>query len=142
MPNPKVHLVRSILLFICLILLLQGVVFADIIKSNSLRASSDGANVILQWVTADETNVARFDVERRTGTEGSFVAIASIDPKGPSSYEFVDYSVFRKSATVYQYRVKVVFLDGSAPIYSGPVSVSHTVSGVRRTWGSIKAMFR
>jgi hypothetical protein len=134
--------VRFLSILVCLFIIAHTIVLADIFKNNSLKASSDGSNVILQWVTEDETNVARFDVERRTGADGSFLPVASLDAKGVSSYEFVDYSVFRKSTTVYEYRIKVVFLDNSNPVYTGPVSVSHTVSGVRRTWGSIKAMFR
>jgi hypothetical protein len=134
--------VRFLSILVCLFIIAHTIVLADIFKNNSLKASSDGSNVILQWVTEDETNVARFDVERRTGADGSFLPVASLDAKGVSSYEFVEYSVFRKSTTVYEYRIKVVFLDNSNPVYTGPVSVSHTVSGVRRTWGSIKAMFR
>ena len=116
--------------------------FADIVKNGSFQATSDGANVTLRWVTEDETNVARFEIERRAGVDGNFTTIATIDAKGPSLYEFVDYSAFRKIETLYQYRIKVTFTNGTAPIYIGPLSVNHTVSGVRRTWGSIKAMFR
>ena len=124
------------------VFVIYSVAFGDIIKNGSLQAQSDGANVILQWTTEDESNVARFEVERRTGTDGSFLSIATIDIKGPSQYEFVDYSVFRKSSTIYQYRLKIVFKVNDSPVYAGPVTVSHTVSSVRRTWGSIKAMFR
>jgi len=33
-------------------------------------------------------------------------------------------------------------VDNTPATYVGPLTVAHTVSGVRRTWGSIKAMFR
>jgi hypothetical protein len=128
--------------FILLSFISWSVATSEIIKSSSLQASSDGVNITLRWVTVDETNVARFDIERRSESDGSYITIASVDPKGPTLYEFVDYSVFRKSQTVYHYRIKIVFSDGSAPVYTMDIPVSHTVSGVRRTWGSIKAMFR
>lgn len=115
---------------------------ADIIRENSFQASSNGVNVTLHWATDDETNVARFDVERRSGTDGGFIAVASIDPKGPSMYEYVDNTAFRKVTTLYQYRIVVYFKNGASPAVNGPITVTHTVSGVRRTWGSIKAMFR
>ena len=99
-------------------------------------------NIVLRWVTDDETNVARFEIERRTGTDGSFSSVAIVSPKGPSLYELVDYSAFHKVTTIYQYRIKVVYADNTPATYVGPLTVAHTVSGVRRTWGSIKAMFR
>jgi len=115
---------------------------AEVIKGGSFQAQSDGINVILRWITEDETNVVRFEIERRSGLEGSFTSIAQMAPKGSSLYEFIDYSVFRKTASIYQYRIKVVFSNNATPVFTEPVTVTHTVSGVRRTWGSIKAMFR
>lgn len=118
------------------------IALAEVIRSGSLQASSDGINVTLHWITDDESNVSRFDVERRSGTDGAFVAIATVDPKGPSSYEFIDNSAFRKTSTIYQYRLKISYTNTSNVTYSTVLTVSHTVSGVRRTWGSIKSMFR
>jgi hypothetical protein len=118
------------------------VAFAEIIKSGSFQASSDGINVTLHWLTEEENNVAHFEIERRSGTSGDFVSIASVDLKGPSLYEYVDHSAFEKIASLYQYRIKIVYSNGALPTYSTILTVSHTVSGVRRTWGSIKAMFR
>jgi hypothetical protein len=127
---------------IAILLLFWDVAGADIIKSNSLQASSDGVNITVRWITEDETNVARFEVERRTEGDAGYVSIATIDPKGPSLYEYVDRSAFRKTTTIYHYRIKISLKDGSDPVYTMDLPVSHTVSGVRRTWGSIKAMFR
>ena len=115
---------------------------AQILKNGSFQATSDGANVTLRWITDNETNITRFEIERKAGVDGSFSTIGSVDPKGASGYEFIDYSAFRKTATLYQYRIKVIFANGADPAYFGPLSVNHSVSGVRRTWGSIKAMFR
>ena len=127
--------------FLILFLLSTAFAVADIIQSNSFQASSDGANVVLRWVTQDETNVQRFEIERQSGVDGGFAMIGTVVPKGTSAYEFTDFSALRKSVTIYQYRIKIVFSNGSSS-YVGPITVSHTVSGVRRTWGSIKAMFR
>ena len=121
--------------------LITSLSFAEVIKSGSFQATSDGVNVTLRWLTEDETNVARFEIERRTGTEGDFVVIGTLSTKGASLYEFIDYSALRKTTGLYQYRVKIIFTNNTVA-YSQVVSVSHTVSGVRRTWGSIKAMFR
>jgi len=124
------------------VLCFSTIALAEVIRNGSLQASSDGINVTLHWITDDEANVARFDVERRSGTDGAFIAIATIDPKGPSSYEYIDNSAFRKTSTIYQYRVKISFTNTGNVVYSPILTVTHTVSGVRRTWGSIKSMFR
>lgn len=128
--------------FILLLCSVQSLALADVIRSGTLQARSDGSSVILSWVTDDETNVARFEIERRAGTTDEFGYIASVSPKGPSLYEFIDHSAYKVSSTLYQYHIKILFSDNTSPVYVGPVTVSHTVSGVKRTWGSIKAMFR
>jgi len=140
--NLKGSTMRIIPFLIVASLLSTAIALSEIIKSGSFQATSDGINVTLHWITEDETNVARFEIERRAGTEGNFMSIGSADPKGPSLYEFIDYSSLLKTVTVYQYRIKIVFSNGANPIYTPPLTVAHTVSGVRRTWGSIKAMFR
>ena len=86
--------------------------------------------------------VVLFEIERRAGTEGAFMKIGQMDPKGPSLYEFVDHSACMKITSLYQYRIKISFSDGRVPYYTNALTVAHTVSGVRRKWGSIKAMFR
>jgi len=132
----------KLLLIVLLLCLICAPALADIIRDGTFQARSDDSNIILNWVTDDETSVARFEIERRLGTSGAFSYIATVYPKGPSLYEFVDHSAYKISSTLYQYQIKIVFSDGRSPVYVGPVSVNHTVSGVRRTWGSIKAMFR
>lgn len=134
--------IRTILLILLTAAVAAIPALADVITQGTLQATSDGVDVTLRWVTEDESGVVLFEVERRTGTEGAFMAIGQIDPKGPSLYEFVDHSAFMKTTSIYQYRIKISFTNGRATYYTNPLTVSHTVSGVRRTWGSIKAMFR
>lgn len=141
MKHTHVHLLRFTVL-VLFVLCFYFLGKADIIKESSFQASSNGVNVTLRWITNDETNVARFEIQRRSGLDGQFMTIGTVDPKGTSLYEFIDYSAFRKVTTLYQYRVAIVFKDNSPNVYTNAVSVTHTVSGVRKTWGSIKAMFR
>jgi hypothetical protein len=136
--HPKIYFIVGISAFL---LLTSSLLAGEIIKANSFQASSDGVSVTIKWVTEDESNVARFEVERSTTGDGVFTLLTSVSPKGASLYEVVDNSPLMRVATLYQYRIKVVFNDGSV-VYTSSISVSHTVSGVRRTWGSIKSMFR
>jgi hypothetical protein len=115
---------------------------AEVIKLTSLQAQSDGSVITLGWNTEDETGVTRFIIERRVGTSGPFVQIAAVDPKGPSVYDYTDKTAFRSTATLYQYQIRIKFANGTSDQEIGPISVSHSVNSVKRTWGSIKAMFR
>jgi hypothetical protein len=125
-----------------LFIVFAGVADAGSIRDGSLQAKSDGNNVTVQWGTGDETQIIGFEVERRSGTSGEFAVIADVQKKGSNSYyEFVDKSAFKTTGTIYQYRIRILMKQGSSE-YSAIVTVSHNVSSVKRTWGSLKAMFR
>ncbi len=115
--------------------------FAAVIKDRP-TASSNGSDIVIRWNTESEAGVQHFVVVRRAGTEGDFIPVTTITPRGDrSSYEYVDRSVFKATATVFQYRIRV--LNGQTPAPETEiVTVSHVSSTARRTWGSIKAMFR
>lgn len=110
---------------------------AELIKFN---ARSQNGNVVVQWQTINETNLKHFVVERKT-VNGSFIELSVIEPRADKNYEFVDQSAFKGNDVLYVYRLKIVDNDGSFS-YSWEVAVPHNVSSVKRTWGSIKALFR
>ncbi|TAK59813.1 MAG: hypothetical protein EPO24_07310 [Bacteroidetes bacterium] len=134
--------VMRIVIVVFLVAVFSVAAFSEVIKEGSFQATSDGMNVTLRWIVESEANVARYEIEKRSNTDGEFQPIVSLEPRGQSVYEFVDYSAMMKVTSLYQYRIKVVFSNGANPLYVGPVSVTHSVSGVRKTWGSIKALFR
>ena len=102
----------------------------------------DGDNVVISWKTLEENNIREFVVQRST-PQSSFVDIASIKAKGSnSSYSYTDESAYKTSDLVFIYQIKIVGNDPSDVTYSKPQSVLQSVSGVKQTWGSIKAMFR
>jgi len=106
------------------------------------HARSESDNVRLEWQTSEETNLQKFVIERKT-PQSSFTEIASVSPKGNNSnYIFTDQNAYKTNDMVFVYRLKIV--DNNDQItYSADVTVSHSISSVaKRTWGSIKAMFR
>lgn len=116
--------------------LFAGAVIIDI------SASSDGENIVIRWSTAEETNMKHFQIERKS-VNSTFATISDdINATGHNSYyEFVDENAYKTSDAVYVYRLKITESTGNIT-HSGEVSVSHKVSSVKRTWGSIKALFR
>ncbi len=124
------------------LLLLFATAYAIVIKDKPV-AYSNGNDIIVRWSSVDESGVLRFDILRRSGTTGDFSVVASIDQlKGNNStYEYDDKSVFKETSGVYQYKIRVVNGQNPAP-ETDIVTVSHVSSAAKRTWGSIKAMFR
>ncbi len=125
--------------FLILFLITMTVIYAGV-ELISFTAKSQNGNVILNWQTATETNLKNFVVERKS-VDGNFFEIAVVEPRSDKNYQYIDQSAFKTLDAVYSYRLKIVDNDGSVS-YSGVQSVYHNVSSVKRTWGSIKALFR
>ncbi len=108
-------------------------------------AKSSGDNVTVEWKTGAEQNISKFDIERAPAGSQQFSYIGTVQAKGSYSYySYVDETGFQKALTadgVYQYRIKIYNTDGSFK-YSQTTSIEHSTSGIRRTWGQIKEMFR
>jgi hypothetical protein len=116
---------------------------AGVIKEGSLSARSDGNSITIRWLSEDETGVEKFVIERKAGANGVFMLLTELQPRGNNSaYQYIDETAFRiLNESIYKYQIKVQFTNGSTQLF-GPITVSHRTSDVRRTWGSIKAMFR
>ena len=126
--------------YILLILLTATMIFAGTFLEY-FQGRSEGEDIRLEWKTREELNLQHFKVERKT-PQSSFVDITTMEPKGSNSYyTYLDQSAYKTDNMLFIYRLKIVDTNGQVA-YSNEVSVSHSVSGVKRTWGSIKAMFR
>jgi hypothetical protein len=125
---------------ILLILLFVSVAFAGAIL-NYFEVNSQGDNVQVEWKTGDESNINHFSIQRKT-PQTSYVEIATVQPKGSNSlYSYVDQSIYKTNDVIFIYQLKIVDND-MVTTYSIERSASPNISGIKRTWGSIKAMFR
>lgn len=105
------------------------------------QGKSESDNIKLEWQTGEENNLQKFVIERKT-PQSSFAEIGTITPKGSNSYySFIDQNTYKTNGLIFIYRLKIVDNNGQVT-YSSETIVSHSISGVKRTWGSIKAMFR
>lgn len=106
------------------------------------HARSESDNVRLEWQTSEETNLQKFVIERKT-PQSSFTEVASVSPKGNNSnYIYTDQNAYKTNDMIFVYRLKIVD-NNNQVTYSADVTVTHSISSVaKRTWGSIKAMFR
>lgn len=121
-------------------LILTSIVFAGA-TLEFFRGRSESDKVILEWKSREEIALKEFVVERKS-VSSEYIPIGIVQPKGNNSfYTFVDETAFKSLGSVYYYRLKIVDFNGSVS-YSNEISILHSVSSVKRTWGSIKAMFR
>ncbi len=108
---------------------------------NYFHVRSEGDNIRLEWQTLEESNLQNFVIERKT-PQSTFIEVGSVSPKGNNSvYTFVDQNTYKTNDVIFIYRLKLVDSNGQTS-YSYETTVSHSISSVKRTWGSIKAMFR
>ncbi len=125
-----------------LLMLVVVSLYANVIRERPTAENKSG-HIVIRWYTVDETGVQKFEVLRRAGTTGDFRIIGVVDQlKGSNSmYEFIDKDAFKVTAGIYQYRIRVINGQNPPP-ETEIVTVSHLSSAAKRTWGSIKAMFR
>ena len=120
----------------------------------TIVARSDGRAITVEWRTSKETDVAMYEIERSPVNQADFKKIGSVPARNiPQSYRFIDETALAayssgssggasvQGGAVYVYRLKIID-TGDKATYSNTISVTHTISSVRRTWGMIKEMFR
>jgi len=124
-----------------LILFFWNLVFGGV-EIVTFTAKSQNGNVIIKWEVLNETNLKNYVIERKT-VNGSFSEVASITPSGSSSYQYTDETAYKSSlSSIYVYRLKIVDNSGNVS-YSKEITIYNTgVSGMKKTWGSIKALFK
>ena len=120
---------------------------SGVIRDGSLSAESQSNGVSIRWTSDNETGVAAYKIERSVsdGSSGFIIVVERFAAKGSGqAYIFVDETAFRTTDSFYRYRITPVDAYGNqvGPEQYYTSVISSKVSSVRRTWGSIKAMFR
>lgn len=134
--------VLILVLIICATMFVGATVSAQVI-SGPLTAEPREGYIILRWNTLDESNVEKFQILRKEASQGEYLPIAEVGKKGNNSnYSYEDRTVFKTTGRVFQYMVRVVN-TANLIAEEKSTSVSYGLSSAaRRTWGSIKSMFR
>jgi len=122
----------------------SAIIFAAV-SLQYFTAKNNSEGILVEWKTVDESGTVKFDLERSVNTPDNFLSLQSRNAAGNNSYySYQDNAVEAfnpSSSTIYYYRLKCFDATGNYT-YTNHITVSHTVSGIRSTWGSIKAIFR
>jgi hypothetical protein len=130
--------------FLLIILACVVTIYASV--TISLRVQSEGDNASLTWNVngISLTQQQRFSVLRRT-PQTSYQEIASIAISDNTSYySYTDKAIYKTSDAIYYYKIQLINANNPNYIYGSSIdqSIYLNISGVKQTWGSIKAMFR
>ena len=140
---------KSPIFFIILFLLILPALVLTATRICDFHGKRQNNTVILEWATEEETDLAKFMIQRTNDINDaySWLTIGEKTPLAESAggrreYNFTDNTIFKNqfSGTFY-YRLMIVNSQGQQSEHDVIVSISGT-SGIRHTWGSIKAMFR
>jgi hypothetical protein len=107
----------------------------------------DRNEIKLEWSVQGESNVMHYELRRKMIRDTEFQTIAQVDAKpqngSANNYQYTDRNVFRGSTSTEPvvYELSVVFTNGEIR-FVGQAEVNYTSTAIRRTWGSIKAMFQ
>jgi hypothetical protein len=128
-------LILSVMMFV--VSLYAGSVFM-------IYTAEPGTNsVSITWTTNSEDNISKFAIMRSVD-DASFSEIGTMTAKGPgSTYTYVDENVIFKTSQTFFYKIEARNSgNGVVDITPQSLIVNPNISGIYRTWGAIKAMFR
>ena len=129
---------KNITIFTLLIVSLAfaGTVFVE------YSATPYDNKVTIAWRTGSETGVDQFQIQRSTD-DNAFIEIGSVNKQGDGSqYEYIDDNVIFKGSQTFFYKIRAIKSNGTLVEESQSLIVNPNISGIYRTWGAIKAMFR
>ncbi|HEY3250338.1 MAG TPA: hypothetical protein VGK25_04395 [Ignavibacteria bacterium] len=123
------------------LLLISSILYA-VTEIQYFTAKNENNAILLEWKTGTEDNLQRFEIERSASEPNNFIHIGNVTAIGNNSYYyFRDEMAQNPIPPVYYYRLKLVENNGNY-VYSQTITVTHVISSVRDTWGSIKSIFR
>ena len=132
---------RRITPTILILSLLVSLLFASTIFEE-YSATPETNKVTIRWRTSSETDVVKFTILRSMDDQ-SFNEVNTISAKGQGQdYTFIDENVIFKSSQTFFYKIRAVRSDNSTIEETQSLIVNPNISGIYRTWGAIKAMFR
>ncbi len=132
---------RPSLLLMCL-LLCGSAAAQQTARVSMHEVRTEGTRVVLTWQTELEPDVKAFEIHRNTPTSTDFVLLHTVNAHGPAKpYVYTDLNLYKGASSLAEYKVVAVYRSGvRQDLFSE--KVNYTSTGIRRTWGSLKAMFQ
>lgn len=102
-----------------------------------------GQEFVVTWKSLVEDDVFAYELLRRTALSNEqFIMVFAPEAHGTNkTYTYRDAQVYKSASEQLDYRLQVVYTNGLREVISSQ-SVNYTSTAIRRTWGSLKAMFQ
>lgn len=105
-------------------------------------ATPSSNSVIIEWITKSESGVTNF-VVLRSSDDQNFMEIGTVNvEKAGNNYSFTDDNVLFKDTQTFFYKLRAVRSDNSSVEETQSLIVHPNISGIYRTWGAIKELFK
>jgi hypothetical protein len=113
------------------------------VRLTFFRVAEDPSGMLVSWQVDVENDVQEYELQRMTRfTNNRFVKVESFPPHGANkAYSYRDSQVFKASEEQVDYQLEVIYTNGVRELLARE-QVNYTSTAIRRTWGSIKAMFQ
>jgi hypothetical protein len=132
-----------------------SVIFIFLLMANTLLVQEFKAEIPdtskneihLRWVVQESSQTMHYTLKRKMVRDIDFVLVNTIQAtasgSAPREYTYIDRNVFRNNSNSEPvlYELYVSYSDGSTDLL-GQTEVNYSSTAIRRTWGSIKAMFQ
>ena len=133
---------KPLSLLIGLVLLTGAGLWSSNVKLNYFNVERQGNQFMVTWKAELEQDVRTYELYRKTSYAATFSAIHTMNAHGVGKeYQFKDDQVYKSASEQVDYRLEVVFTNGLRQQIAEK-KVNYTPTAIRRTWGSIKAMFQ
>jgi hypothetical protein len=135
---------KRVVLILTLLLLAGWSLSANrVLLKDGIQVDTVNSDMVLTWEAMVEEGVDRYLIMRRASSiQSDFREIGTVGAKGSDlQYRFVDRELYKASSEQVEYELWAMFASGERAMLT-QVSMNYTPTAVRRTWGSIKAMFQ
>ena len=139
---PRDIVLRNFLVILSLFVL-TAAGWGNGVKLAFFEITPEGRNLAVKWQMEEELDIREYALTRKTPySNEQFVEVQLFQPHGPGvPYEYLDDQVYKSASDLVDYRLEAVYTSGLREVVVTK-SVNYTSTAVRRTWGSIKAMFQ
>ena len=132
---------RYLLYTLFLMLFAVSAAFAGSIFSE-YSAEPQQDRVEVKWTTRSEIDADHFSILRSNDNQ-TFIQLKTVNCAGPgTTYRYTDKDIVFKSVEPKYYKIKAYKKNGELLEETDTMIVHPSISGIFRTWGAIKALFR
>ncbi len=117
--------------------------YAQSVRMKYFNVERDGNTLVITWETELEESVRTYEIFRKAGLDADFVSVGTVSGHGVNlQYRLVDDQVYKGGNSAFiDYRLEVIY-DNGVRQRLAEKKVNYTSTAIRRSWGSIKAMFQ